>query len=175
MSDQNSYTRKKLLGTASAALGGCLLTGPILKAPDRKPQRKPQNGKMREAVVGMGVGGASMCGRNVVSRYPDQLELVGICDTNPGRLKCASEDVGAGCPTFTRLDEMLQKARPDRLVVTTWDWEHHNCIITALEHGVDVVCEKPLTIDEEKCQMIIDADKKYRSEEHTSELQSRAQ
>src|SRR5690625_5648671 len=108
----------------------------------------------------MGVRGVSMYGRNLVSRYPDHIEMVGICDTNPGRLKYASEYVGAGCPTFTRLDEMLQKTRPDRLVVTTWDWEHHNCIITALEHGVDVVCEKPLTIDE-------------RSEEHTSELQSR--
>lgn len=161
MSDQNRFTRKRFLGTAGAALGGSLLAGPMLKSAESKPQRKPQNGKMRVAVVGMGVRGVSMYGRNLVSRYPDHIEMVGICDTNPGRLKYASEYVGAGCPTFTRLDEMLQQTRPDRLVVTTWDWEHHNCIITALEHGVDVVCEKPLTIDEEKCQMIIDADKKY--------------
>src|SRR5690625_4077996 len=139
MSDQNRYTRKKFLGTAGAALGGSLLTGPILKADDRKPQRKPQHGKMRVAVVGMGVRGVSMYGRELVSRYPEHIEMVGICDTNPGRLKYASEYVGAGCPTFTRLDEMLQKTRPDRLVVTTWDWEHHNCIITALEHGVDEI------------------------------------
>src|SRR5690625_7902795 len=132
MSDQNSYTRKKFLGTAGAVIGGSLLTRAILKAADRKPQREPQNGKMRVAVAGMGVRGVSMYGRSLVSHYPDHIEMVGICDTNPGRLKYASEYVGAGCPTFTRLDEMLQKTRPERLDVTTWDWEQHTCIITAL-------------------------------------------
>lgn len=116
---------------------------------------------MKIAVVGMGVRGVAMYGRNLVRNYGDYVELVGICDTNPGRLEYASGYVGAGCPTFTNLDEMLDQTDPDRLVVTVWDWEHHNCVITGLEHGVDVVCEKPLTIDEEKCQMIIDADKKY--------------
>src|SRR5690625_7176417 len=111
MSDQNSYTRKKFLGTAGAALGGSLLTGPILKAADRKPQRKPQNGKMRGAVVGMGVRGVSMYGRNLVSRYPDHIEMVGLCDTKPGRLRYAAEYVGAGRPTVTRLDEMAQHRR----------------------------------------------------------------
>src|SRR5690625_7466027 len=96
MSDQNSYTRKKFLGTAGAALGGSLLTGPILQAADRKPQRKPQNGKMRVAGVGMGVRGVSMYGRNQVSRYRDQIEMGGMCATTPRRLKYATGDLGTG-------------------------------------------------------------------------------
>src|SRR5690554_1450279 len=128
MSDQNRFTRKRFLGTASAALGGSLLTGPMLKSAQSKPQPKPQNGKMKVAIVGMGVRGVSMYGRGLVRNYPDHVELVGICDTNPGRLDYASEYVDAGCPTYTRLDTMLQETQPDRLVVTTWDWEHHNCI-----------------------------------------------
>ncbi len=161
MPENNTFTRKQFIGTAGAALGGSLLTGPVFSKTNAKSGKKNRNDKMRVAVVGMGVRGVAMYGRDLVRHYADHVEIVGICDTNPGRLEYASEFVGAGCPIFTRLDEMLEKTSPDRLVVTTWDWEHHSCVIMGLEHGVDVVCEKPLTIDEEKCQMIIDADKKY--------------
>ncbi len=141
-----------------------MFVGPTISKAPEKPKRLKRDGKMRVAVVGMGVRGVVMYGRTLVEGYGDYLEIVGICDTNPGRLEYADGYVGAGCPTFTNLDEMLEKTDPDRLVVTTWDWEHHNCIIASLEHGVDVVCEKPLTIDEDKCQQIIDADKKYEND-----------
>ncbi|MGZ9927918.1 Gfo/Idh/MocA family protein, partial [Escherichia coli] len=40
------------------------------------------------------------------------------------------------------------------------DRTHHSYIIRALELGCDVVTEKPMTVDEEKCQMILDAVKR---------------
>lgn len=159
---KNNYTRRKFIETTGAALGGSLFTSSILSKPISKtPAKRKRNEKMKIALVGTGVRGVGMYGRNLVNNYGNNVEHVGICDTNPGRLEYAHSYIGADCPMFTNLDEMLEKTNPDRLIVTTWDWEHHNCIIAGLEHGVDVVCEKPLTIDEEKCQQIIDADKKY--------------
>jgi predicted dehydrogenase len=161
---KNSFTRRKFIETTGAALGGSLIAGPVVSKASGKPAKRKQSGKMRVAVVGTGVRGVAMYGRNLVQNYGDHLEMVGICDTNPGRLAYADGYIGAGCPTFTNLDEMLESVDIDRLIVTTWDWEHHNCVIAGLEHGVDVVCEKPLTIDADKCQQIIDADKKYEND-----------
>jgi predicted dehydrogenase len=166
----NSFTRRRFLETTGAALGGSFIALPALAhpgAPDPSSQFRTsrQNGKVdaktRVALVGLGNRGVRWYGRFLVQNYSEHIEMVGICDLNPGRLEWAHGFIGADCPIFTNLDEMLEKTRPDRLVVTTWDWEHHNCIVAGLEHGVDIVCEKPLTIDAEKCQIIIDAEKKY--------------
>lgn len=165
MTDMNEgkFTRKGFLKTSSAALGGSLLTGAAAQTVSGKTSKpvKRQSGKMRVAVVGLGVRGVGMYGRTLVNNYGDHIDLVGLCDTNPGRLDYGKEYIGVNCPTFTNLDQMLETTRPDRLVVTVWDWEHHNCIVTALEHGVDVICEKPLTIDEEKLEIILEADRRY--------------
>lgn len=159
---KNNFTRRKFIETTGVALGGSLFASPILSNPSSKtPKKRKKNGKMKIALVGTGVRGVAMYGKYLVDNYGDNVEHVGICDTNPGRLDYAYDYIGADCPMFTNLDEMLEKTDPDRLIVTTWDWEHHNCVIAGLEHGVDVICEKPLTIDVDKCQQIIDADKKY--------------
>ena len=166
MTDMNEgkFTRKGFLKTSGAALGGSLITGAAVQTSSGKAPSKPlkrQSGKMRVAVVGLGVRGVGMYGRTLVNNYGDHIEMVGLCDTNPGRLAYGKEYIGVNCPTFNNLDEMLETTRPDRLVVTTWDWEHHNCVVAGLEHGVDVICEKPLTIDEEKLEIIIEADRRY--------------
>jgi len=46
------------------------------------------------------------------------------------------------------------------VIVTTVDATHHKYIIRAMELGIDVLTEKPLTTDEVKAQAIIDAEKR---------------
>jgi predicted dehydrogenase len=101
-----------------------------------------------------------MWGRGLVSRYADVLEFVGLCDVNPLRAEVARKAMGVSCPTFTRLDEMLEKAKPDLLCVTTVDSTHSDCIVRALEAGVDVLTEKPMVTDEAQCQAVLDAEKR---------------
>ncbi len=52
---------------------------------------------------------------------------------------------------------MIEETRPDFVLVTTIDRTHHKYIIRAMELGCNVISEKPMTIDEEKCQQIFDA------------------
>ena len=101
-----------------------------------------------------------MWGRPLVSKYGDVLEFVGLCDVNPLRVEVAKKSIGVDCPTFTSLDEMLDKAKPELLMVTTVDATHEGCIVKALERGVDVLTEKPMVIDETQCQSILDAEKR---------------
>jgi predicted dehydrogenase len=56
-----------------------------------------------------------------------------------------------------RFDDLLRETKPDTVFVCSKDSTHHDYIIRALHAGCDVITEKPLTIDAEKCRAILDA------------------
>ena len=116
------------------------------------------NEKLKIALVGTGIRGITFWGKRLVDQYSDILEFVGMCDINPGRLSFAKEYTGANCPAFLNFEEMIQVSRPDLVIVTTKDANHHEFIIKAMEMGCDVLTEKPLTTDENKCQAILEAE-----------------
>lgn len=116
--------------------------------------------KMRVALVGTGIRGITMWGKDLVRDYPDLIEFVGLCDINEGRLNFASQHIGVGCPTFLDFDEMMRTTKPDVLIVCTIDCTHHEFIIKGMEYGADIITEKPMTIDEQKIQAILDAEKR---------------
>jgi predicted dehydrogenase len=55
---------------------------------------------------------------------------------------------------------MLDQAKPELLMVTTVDATHADCIVKALEKGVDVLTEKPMATDEKQIQTVLDAEKR---------------
>lgn len=116
--------------------------------------------KLKVVMVGTGVRGVGFWGRRLVEQYSDILEFVGLSDINPGRLNYAAEYIGVDCPLFTDFDEMITNTQPDLVIVTTKDSTHHEFIIKGLDAGIDVLSEKPMTIDEQKCQEIIDAERR---------------
>src|SRR6185295_4704168 len=153
MSDTTSTSRRDFVkATGAAAVGASLFPGDVLAQAPRA--------KRRYAIVGTGDRGSGMWGRDLVQRYPDLLEFVGLCDPNPKRSLAARAFIGTNAPTFTNFDEMIEKTKPELLMVTTVDGFHHEYIIKGLDRGLDVMTEKPLTTDETKCQAILDAEKR---------------
>jgi predicted dehydrogenase len=116
--------------------------------------------KKRIAMVGTGVRGIGMWGKPVISEFANEVEFVGLCDINPGRVETAKKSMGLSCPTFTDFDKMMKETKPDKLLVMTVDGTHHEFIIKGMEYGADIITEKPMTIDESKCQAILDAEKR---------------
>jgi predicted dehydrogenase len=161
MSTSTDFSRRKFLKTVGITAGTSMLAaGPILSfAANRKG-----NEKMKVALVGTGVRGCAMFGRDLMRDYGEFVDLVGICDTNPGRVAYAHRFINPSGPAFTDLDEMLARTTPEWLIVASWDSEHHNNILTGLNHGCNIICEKPITIDEQKAQIILDAEEKYGKE-----------
>jgi len=118
------------------------------------------NRKLKVALVGTGIRGSTFWGKRLVDQYANVLEFVGLSDHNPGRLETVRNYMGVDCPMFVDFDQMLERTKPDLLIVTTTDATHHQFIIKGLDKGIDVLTEKPLTIDEQKCQAIIDAERR---------------
>jgi predicted dehydrogenase len=116
----------------------------------------------RYAQVGTG-GRAAFFYEAIAGTYRETSELVAFCDVNPTRMALANRAIsGYGAspvPTFTpdRFDEMIRTTKPDVVIVTSIDRTHHRYIVRAMELGCDVVSEKPMTVDEVKCQEILDA------------------
>ena len=149
----DGVTRREFVTTATGAAVGALVAGQAGPA-------GAQGGKRRYAIVGTGVRAIGMWGVPIVRDFSDRLEFVGLCDINPLRVEVAKRQIGVSCPTFTNFDDMLQKAKPDLVMVTTVDAFHSQYIIRAMERGVDVMTEKPMVIDETQCRAVLDAEKK---------------
>lgn len=116
--------------------------------------------KKRIAMVGTGDRGTSMWGTSIIREFNDLIEFVGLCDINPGRVETARQFMKVTCPAYTDFDKMMKETKPDILIVTTVDGTHHQYIVKGMEYGADIVTEKPMTIDEKKCQEILDTEKK---------------
>jgi predicted dehydrogenase len=153
MSDANFMTRREFVKATGSTAAASLLTMNPRLAPAETSRR-------RYAIVGTGDRATGMWGRPLVRRYADILEFVGLCDINPKRVAAAREMIGVECPTFTNFDEMCDRARPDLLMVTTVDAFHSEYIVKGLDRGMDVMTEKPMVIDEQQCQAVLDAEKR---------------
>ena len=120
----------------------------------------------RYALVGVGSRAELFYGA-LAQDFRDTSRLVAFCDINPLRMNYANEllrDTYAYemVPTYTvdKFDEMVKNEKPDVVIVTTVDRTHHKYIVRAMELGCDVLTEKPMTVDEVKCQAILDAVKR---------------
>ncbi len=151
---KNEFTRRKFLTSVSMLAAGSLLAEPV--------KSFGLNRKLRVTLVGTGIRGIGFWGKRLVEEYSDLLEFVGLSDINPGRLEFALKHMGVKCPVFTDFEKMVKESKPDLVIVTTKDSTHHEFIIKGLEMGCDVLTEKPLTTDEQKCQAILDAERKSR-------------
>jgi predicted dehydrogenase len=117
--------------------------------------------RRRYAIVGM--GGRSYLYLLALARtHRQDGALVGLCDSNPGRVARAAEIAardGVEAPIYAAGDfeRMLAETRPDAVIVTSPDHTHADYIVRALQHGCDVLTEKPLTVDAESCRRIFAA------------------
>lgn len=123
-------------------------------------QQAPAQAKMRYALIGTGVRGIGLWGREVAQRFGDRVEFTGLCDINPLRVEEGRRRIGVNCPTFTDFDRMCDQAKPDTLMITTMDRTHAGYIVKALERGLRVITEKPMVVDEQQCQAVLDAEKR---------------
>jgi len=97
--------------------------------------------------------------------HRDDAELVGLVEPNPGRLSVhlnRLSDAGLDVTSVVTgqpddLERVLKETEADRVIITSPDYTHAELIVRSLDADVDVVVEKPLTINAEATQQIADA------------------
>lgn len=74
----------------------------------------------------------------------DGVELAAVCDINSERATAAAQKHGAKAYTDYRL--MITGGGLDAVHICTAHYLHAEMCVFALEHGLDVICEKPMAI-----------------------------
>ncbi|MTE17904.1 gfo/Idh/MocA family oxidoreductase [Streptomyces sp. TRM43335] len=105
----------------------------------------PTAPRLRAAVVGTGaiaIGGHLPA----LAAHADEVELVAAVDVDAERLDAFRAEAGEGVAGYAELDEMLERERPDLVLIGTPPAFHREQVVTALRAGAWVLCEKPLCL-----------------------------
>ncbi len=119
----------------------------------------------------IGIVGFGFMGKTHFRCYKDNnnAQIVAICDADTDKLKEDSEVVGniksseekldlTGIDLYTDYDKMLAEANLDAVSITLPTFMHKDFTVKALQAGVNVLCEKPMALNEHDClDMIIEA------------------
>lgn len=117
--------------------------------------------KLRFAVVGVGGIGAGHVGAVIASPYA---ELTAVCDILGDRALDKYEERGFApirhIPMFTDYYELLDSGLADAVIISSPDATHCPYTVAALRRGIDVMCEKPLTVTDEESALIMETVRK---------------
>jgi len=110
-------------------------------------------------VVGCSGRGLFMFARPMARGDIKGCELTACFDISKKRADMFAENCW-GIKSYYDFDEMISKEKPDIVIVATRDSFHHEYIIRALDAGIDVVSEKPMTTTREFAKQIMEAEKR---------------
>ena len=114
--------------------------------------------KKKYAVVGISGRSRAFTGR-INGTYKETCEIVALLDSNHKRMEEFNRENNSTHPCYgaDEFARMVKETKPDAVIISTTDATHHIYIVAALENNIDVITEKPMTTDEEKVKMILDA------------------
>jgi myo-inositol 2-dehydrogenase/D-chiro-inositol 1-dehydrogenase len=108
--------------------------------------------KLRVAIVGLGRMGSRHATH--FAHFTPRAELVAACSPDPKELEWAARNL-EGVRTYSDYDEMLEREQQlggglDAVVVASATAVHAQHSIRAIERGLHVLCEKPLSTNVEE-------------------------
>lgn len=114
--------------------------------------------KLRVGIIG--TGGIAHSHMTSYLKMPD-IELVAAAELVSGRAEAFFEEFGVkGVHIYADYREMLDEEELDAVSVCTYNRQHACCTIAALEHGVNVLLEKPMCVTLEEAIAMRRAEKK---------------
>ena len=113
--------------------------------------------KLKIAIIGVGnIAKSHIAG---YLKNPD-VELYAFCDIDEENLKEKGRTYGVERLYTDEATMLAELPEIDAVSVCTWNAAHAPCTIMALNAGKHVLCEKPMAMNAEEAQQMIDASKK---------------
>ncbi len=98
--------------------------------------------KKRFGILGVGNQGKHYSGLFKDGKIRNA-ELAAVADISPAAIAEWSEKYGDMCPAYASLEEMLEKASLDCVMIEVPHYDHPRCAIAAMRAGVAVIVDKP--------------------------------
>ncbi|MEJ5250770.1 MAG: Gfo/Idh/MocA family oxidoreductase [Chthonomonadetes bacterium] len=106
----------------------------------------------------IGVGGMGVAHAHLVQRV-EQAQLVAVCSASEERTRQVAQQFGV--PGFTDYRELLRSGLVDAVLIATPHPLHAQIAETAFQHGVHVLCEKPLAISISEGRRMVEAARQH--------------
>jgi len=106
----------------------------------------------------VGAGRVAKVHAHSLVRHVPQGELVAIVDTSPETLQDTADTFSIDS-RFVSLEQALESAQFDAVVITTPTFTHKDLAVTAAHSGKHILLEKPMALNLEGCDDIITAAK----------------
>ncbi|MBQ4551360.1 MAG: Gfo/Idh/MocA family oxidoreductase [Clostridia bacterium] len=91
----------------------------------------------------------------------EDVEVVALADLIPGKAEAFAKKYGVeGAKYYLSGHDMLENEQLDGVSICTYNTQHAPCAIDALEHGVNVMLEKPFTVTLDEAIEVMKAEKK---------------
>lgn len=113
--------------------------------------------KLNIAIIGYGRSGCDIHGNFLRSKDNDICNVVAVVEYDPARAAAAKADFG--CDTYSDYRELFNRSDIDFVTNASYSDEHFPVTLDLLNHGFNVLCEKPLCKTTEQVQAMIDAAK----------------
>lgn len=114
--------------------------------------------KLNVAIIGQGRSGRDIHGAFFKSEYNEKFNVIAVVDALEERRIRAKEEWG--CDVYADYRELFGRTDIDLVVNSSFSHMHADITIDLLEHGFNVVCEKPFGKNYEECARIVDAAEK---------------
>ena len=110
----------------------------------------------RVAVIGCG----AISGNHINGILAAGNQICALCDVLPERAEERIAKYGLGeVPIYTDYVEMLEKEKPDSVHICTPHYLHAPMCVEALQRNINVLCEKPLSINMDQLHAVLEAEK----------------
>lgn len=114
--------------------------------------------KLNVALIGYGRSGWGIHGLYFRSEMNDLVKVVAVVEYSAERAAVAKADFG--CDTYSDYKELFDRKDIDLVVNASYSDCHYPITLDLLNHGFNVLCEKPISKKAEQVQELINAAKK---------------
>ncbi|MBA3846782.1 MAG: Gfo/Idh/MocA family oxidoreductase [Planctomycetes bacterium] len=108
--------------------------------------------RVRLGIVGLGNMGSWHC-KTILDGNQPRLELAAICDTDPAKMTTYPE----GVRRFADAGAMIRSGAIDAILIAVPHYFHTTIGIDAIEQGLHVLVEKPISVHKADCERLIAA------------------
>lgn len=112
---------------------------------------------LKYGIVGLGNMSVMQHIPAVKNHLKGKVEISAICDVYAARIKKAEEEFGLDARHYHDYKDMLDKEELNAVILVTPNNTHKDIVIDILGKNIGILCEKPMGINLEECNTIIDA------------------
>ncbi|MFA5645857.1 MAG: Gfo/Idh/MocA family oxidoreductase [Candidatus Ratteibacteria bacterium] len=110
------------------------------------------------AIIGTGNRGKYAFGK-MISKRTDAT-IIAMADPNRTRMKLVAENLGGKINLYASANELFSHETPDAVIITSPDYTHEEIAISAIDHHIPILVDKPLATTTAGCMRIIKKAKK---------------